>query len=97
VKRVIVPAALAELHAASAFYATSADLELGIAFLAEFERCVNLVTRNPTAGSMFHGTARRYHLRRFPYSIVYQFDTTELLVIAVAHPRRRPGYWKGRD
>ena len=96
-KRVIVPAALAELHDASSFYANKADFELGLAFLSEFERCVNFLLSNPNAGAEFHGTARRYHLRRFPYSIIYQIDVTELRVIAVAHQRRRPGYWKGRN
>lgn len=95
-KRVIVPAALAELHDAAAFYAASANVELGLAFLAEFERGVSAIMVNPKVGAMFRGTRRRYLLRRFPYSIIYQVSDEELRVIAVAHQRRRPGYWVGR-
>ena len=36
---------------------------------------------------------RRYRLRQFPYSIVYELLSTEVLVLAVAHTSRRPNYW----
>ena len=95
-KLVIVPLALSELNDAAAFYSARANVELGIAFVAEFERTANLVLANPLLGSIFRGTRRRYLLRRFPYSIIYQATTNELRVIAVAHHRRRPGYWENR-
>lgn len=95
-KLVIVPLALAELHDAAAFYAAKANVELGLAFVAEFERAANLVLANPKLGATFRGIRRRYILRRFPYSIIYQITADELRVIAVAHHRRRPGYWVNR-
>ena len=95
-KLVVAPAALAELQDATAFYALKANVELGLAFVAEFERTANFVLANPLVGAVFHGTRRRYILRRFPYGIIYQVTTDELRVIAVAHHRRRPGYWAGR-
>jgi len=55
-----------------------------------------VILANPKVGAIFRGTRRRYLLRRFPYSIIYQVSTDELRVIAVAHQRRRPGYWAGR-
>lgn len=39
---------------------------------------------------------RRYAVKRFPYHVVY-LDTPEgIRILAVAHDRRKPGYWKGR-
>ena len=39
----------------------------------------------------------RYHLlRKYPYSIVYRLVDETVVVVAVAHARRRSGYWKGR-
>ena len=35
-------------------------------------------------------------MRRFPYLIVYRTTSTAIQVVAVAHGRRRPGYWKTR-
>lgn len=93
---VIVPPALAELQDAAAFYAERANAELGLAFVAEFERTANLVLQNPRIGIIFRGTRRRYLLRRFPYSVIYHVTTDELIVVAVAHNRRRPGYWASR-
>lgn len=95
-KLVVVPLALAELHDATAFYALKANAELGLAFVAEFERAANLVFANPQLGSVFCGARRRYFLRRFPYSIIYQLTTEELRIFAVAHHRRRPNYWVQR-
>ena len=95
-KLVIVPLALSELNDAAAFYSARANVELGLAFVAEFERTANLVLANPLLGSIFRGTRRRYLLRRFPYSIIYQVTIEELRVIAVAHHRRRPGYGENR-
>ncbi len=40
--------------------------------------------------------AKRLLLRRFPYSIVVRESDDEILVIAVAHQHRRPGYWRYR-
>jgi plasmid stabilization system protein ParE len=39
---------------------------------------------------------RRFVLARFPFSIVY-LDTAEFVsIVAVAHSKRKPGYWKRR-
>ncbi len=95
-KLVIVPAALAELHDAAAFYTMKANAKLGITFMAEFERTANLVLANPLPGSEFRNNRRRYLLRRFPYSIIYQVTPEELRILAVAHHTRRPGYWAHR-
>jgi plasmid stabilization system protein ParE len=96
VKLVVTPPALAELHDAAAFYTMKANVELGLAFVAEFERAANLVLDNALLGTVFRSTRRRYILRRFPYSIIYQVTAEELRILAVAHHRRRPGYWAQR-
>ncbi len=35
-------------------------------------------------------------MRRFPFQIVYEVHPEEVVVVAVAHLRMRPGYWRGR-
>ena len=40
--------------------------------------------------------SRRRVLTRFPFTIHYRFDALELVVLAVAHHKRRPGYWLRR-
>ena len=95
-KLVVAPPALAELHDTAAFYTLKANAGLGLAFVAEFERTANFVLANPLLGAVFRGTRRRYILRRFPYSIIYQVAAEELRILAIAHHRRRPGYWAHR-
>ena len=95
-KLVIVPLALGELNDAAAFYVASANAELGLAFVGEFERAVHDILANPHVGAIFRKTRRRYLLRRFPYSVFYHVASDEIRIVAVAHQRRRPAYWSGR-
>ena len=39
---------------------------------------------------------RRRLLKAFPYAMIYEVRDTEILVVAVAHNRRKPGYWRKR-
>jgi hypothetical protein len=57
-KLAVAPAALAELHDAAAFYTLKANVELGLAFVAEFERTANFVLDNPLVGAVFRGDRR---------------------------------------
>ena len=85
-----------ELAAAARYYATQANIELGEAFLSEFERSALLLAEYPSFGTKWRETTRRLPLRRFPYSVVYVVRNAEIRILAVAHQRRRPGYWRGR-
>lgn len=39
---------------------------------------------------------RHYHLRHFPYTVMYEVIGQRVTVLAIAHQRRRPGYWQDR-
>jgi plasmid stabilization system protein ParE len=93
VKVSISSAAEAELVQAAADYAQQASVKLGVAFLAEVERSVQLLRTQPKLGALWQTVFRRLPLRRFPYSIVYQLHPEEIRVHAIAHQRRKPGYW----
>lgn len=95
-KLTILPQALTELQQAAAFYIEHANVELGESFVAEFERSISALLEHPLIGNVWRGDTRRFPLRRFPYSIVYQIKPDLLRVVAVAHQSRRPGYWAGR-
>jgi toxin ParE1/3/4 len=62
----------------------------------EQARAEHEVARSPqTWGRYLHDT-RRYRLSGFPYALVYVERPESIVVIAVAHLRRRPGYWRRR-
>lgn len=85
-----------ELIDGALFYAREANTELGLAFIAEFERSLGVLCNYPRLGPVWRGTTRRLPLRRFPYTMIYQVKPEEVRVIALAHQSRRPGYWRGR-
>jgi len=70
---------------------------LGIDFKAEVERNVERIAANPARWLLFREPYRRVRLRRFPYAIYYHIeDPDHILILAVAHHKRRPGYWLRR-
>ena len=92
----VSPEADRELTEGALFYVREANTEVGLTFIAEFERALALLCAHPQFGASWRKGRRRFPLRKFPYSIVYYVRVDELRVIALAHHRRRPGYWTGR-
>ncbi len=89
------PAALEESTAAEAWY-RERSATAAMAFIAEIDRAVAQIGDAPQRWARHtHGT-RRFVLRRFPFSLIYRVGSSDIEIIAVAHGRRRPGYWKGR-
>jgi len=85
----------AELDEAITWYAGQAP-GLGDAFLIEALKTIQLIENFPHAWHPLTPMIRRCRLRRFPYSVVYTQDGTDLLVLAIAHQHRKPGYWANR-
>lgn len=91
----IHPLAEAELAETAWFY--EARLAgLGGAFLVEVGRCFDRAHHSPESGAPCFGRFRRLLVRRFPYAVVYEVMPHAVLIIAVAHQRRKPGYWRRR-
>jgi plasmid stabilization system protein ParE len=89
------PEALEESAVAEKWYRERSAAAAG-AFVAEIDRAVELIGEAPDRWSRHtHGT-RRFFLRRFPFTIIYRTGASGAEIIAVAHGRRRPGYWKHR-
>lgn len=89
------PEAIADARAAREWYAHH-DPAVGDAFMTELDRAMELIVAGPAQWPPYlHGT-RRFLLRHFPYSVVYQEIGGVVRVVAVAHARRKPGYWRKR-
>jgi toxin ParE1/3/4 len=67
-------------------------------FLRDIENAIGLILSQPKIGQAagLRGRVREYFLRRLPYSIVYRIDEGFITIVAVAHAKRRRGYWKDR-
>jgi plasmid stabilization system protein ParE len=69
---------------------------LGAQFLREVENASARLLAQPRSAPLVRGEFRRLGLRQFPYGIIYRIVADELRVTAIAHRRRRPGYWVRR-
>lgn len=89
------PRAIADARAARRCYARRSGAAAN-RFVAELDRAVTQITTSPQAWPAYlHGT-RVFRLRRFPYLVVYLEEPACVRVIALAHDKRRPGYWRRR-
>ena len=94
----ILPEAEAELMAAAEWY-ESRQPGLGVAFVEAVGRALEGLIEVPQTNPLWRRgyPYRRHVMRRFPYTII--FTVTEELsieVTAIAHARRKPGYWLTR-
>jgi len=70
---------------------------LGAAFVADIEKTSALALAFPRIGTPGPLETRRLLLSRFPYALVYRAETEVIVIIAVEHQHREPGYWKARS
>jgi toxin ParE1/3/4 len=91
------PLAELELGEAVEFY-DQARRGLGDSFLHEVERAIAFLERYPEAAPKVGRKVRRFVLPRFPYSLIYRhLGGGQTRILAVAHQKRRPRYWTGRN
>ena len=89
------PEAAAEVEVALTWYQARSVRAAG-SFLKALEEALEAVAAWPERWPLFAEGYRRILLRRFPYAVVYRQISGAIQVHAVAHGRRRPGYWRSR-
>ena len=95
-KLIVLDAAQAELEEAQAYYLQHATPGIAAAFVADYENGASRLLQYPQAGTSISLRLRLLPIRHFPYSIIYQVSADTITIRAIAHQRRRPGYWGGR-
>ena len=95
-KVVFHPAASDEIVETTAYYEDEVP-GLGDGFITEVEKVIEVLSDQPEIGQRVGEQFRRIILARFPYSLIYSIESDRIWVVAVAHHRRRPGYWQGRN
>ncbi len=79
-----------------AIHYEAASSGLGQRFNAEIEAAVNRAASFPEQGAPYRYGTRRVFPKSFPFSVIYLHLNGEIVVMAIAHFRRRPGYWRNR-
>jgi len=96
----LFPEAVAELAEAADWYAARRP-RLELDFLNQVERILLVIERSPASFPRLLDLPedlgiRRALVPRFPYAVVFIDLGAEVRVLAVAHAKRRPGYWLNR-
>jgi plasmid stabilization system protein ParE len=85
-------AAIVDLEAALAWYLERSE-RAALRFAREVDRAVVLIAKTPERFPAGTRGARRFLLQRFPFAVIYRDLPSVIQVLAIAHGRRRPGYW----
>ena len=86
------PAAEADIREAFLWYRERNSL-IADAFRTEIFDTIDRLADAPLAKAPDEHGQRKRVLHRFPYSVIYDVQASTVTVLAVAHHRRRPGYW----
>jgi plasmid stabilization system protein ParE len=89
------PSAEQELRAAYLWYLDRNGI-VAEAFQLEIDHAMEVISESPDRWPRLTESERRYVLPRFPFSLVYRVKPQFVEVIAVAHQKRKPGYWNKR-
>jgi plasmid stabilization system protein ParE len=89
------PEALEEYREAANWYADR-EPELGLRFIEAVEAAVQQVIEAPARWRVIDEDVQRCLTRVFPYGLLYTIEKDFILIVAVMHCSREPGYWKSR-
>jgi len=89
------PEALQE-YEESALYYKKISRELAISFIDSVEKGIEKILENSRAWPIIDEDVRRHLIKRFPFGIYYTIERDYILILAVMHMNRKPGYWKNR-
>lgn len=89
------PRADDEFAEAIAYYAQQSE-GVGERFYAHIQQLTAEVEAAPHLHRPWHHGTRRHFSRPFPFALIYAERPTQVLIIAVAHFKRRPDYWRER-
>lgn len=65
-------------------------------FIVSMEDLIERIGAHPERFRLVTETLRKAHFKRFPYSLIFRVSSDSIQIFAVAHNKRRPGYWQRR-
>ena len=89
------PAALQEYHEAALWYGER-DPQVAEKFVASVEEAIARIVETPRRWRIIDEDVRRCLTPVFPFGILYTIEDDFLLIVAIMHFSRAPGYWKLR-
>jgi plasmid stabilization system protein ParE len=95
-KAIFLKSAQAELNTAVDYYTEHASERVAEAFLQDALHTRQRLIEHPEIGKAISKRLRAFAFKHFPYFLIYRISAETISIHAVAHQRRRPGYWAVR-
>jgi toxin ParE1/3/4 len=89
------PEALAEYQEAARYYA-GCQKGLELRFMAAVEHAIEQIVETPNRWPVLDDEIHRCLTRVFPYAVLYSIEPDYILIVALMHSHRKPGYWQTR-
>ncbi len=77
-------------------YYENCQKDLGRRFRNAVEDSIRRISESPLMYRVLHSPFRRFLINKFPYAIIYTIEPESIRIIAVAHTKRKPYFWKYR-
>lgn len=89
------PEVLSEFQSAAIYYEKQ-QAGLGLRFSSAVQTAVDHIVESPNVWRVLEDDVHRYLTKVFPYAVLYTIENDYILVVAVMHCHREPGYWNDR-
>ena len=89
------PKAIEEAENSQSWYALRSPIAAR-GFVNELSHAIDMVSESPNRWPGFHADTQRYVFPRYPFSLIYRVKDEVVEVLAIAHYKKRPGYWSER-
>ena len=67
-----------------------------ISFASAVDEAINMIINDPGRFPSTSGRCRYFALKRYPFRLVFRDEASRVVIVAVAHAKRRPYYWRSR-
>lgn len=89
------PEAIREIREAVQWYRERND-EVATEFRNLVESAEELVQRSPESWATYLSETRGFRFQKFPFVLAYVIRGQQVFIVALAHTKRKPGYWRDR-
>ncbi|HWD92850.1 MAG TPA: type II toxin-antitoxin system RelE/ParE family toxin [Verrucomicrobiae bacterium] len=89
------PEAIREFEEAAKFY-RARGRNLAIRFSREIQKTIARLVAHPDRWRILEHDIHRCLVNVFPYSVLYTIEPDYVLIVAIMHNKRQPGYWRSR-
>ena len=95
--RLVIAAGAEQDYEASLLWYAERSRRAAKEFEIEFARALDVISKSPEDYPLADDRHRFYLLKRYPFQVIYRrISDDQLLIVAVVHASRRPGYWSSR-